>query len=123
MPRVSAAQAAVRALSAFKTVRPNAFWCKSTFFFAFTYSSISLCTSRWFGDRFVMTATFGLRRMEISWKLESSTTATSSGFTSRISGRSGRPMLPPRCTVLPAAFSISAMTDVVVVLPSLPVTA
>ena len=35
----------------------------------------------------------------------------------------GVPMLPPSQTVLPAARSISAMTVVVVVLPSLPVTA
>ena len=70
-----------------------------------------------------MTATSGLRRIEMSWKLESSTTATSSGAISSISGSSGRPMLPPRWTVFPAAFSISAMIVVVVVLPSLPVTA
>ena len=61
--------------------------------------------------------------MEMSWKLESSTTAQSSGWMDSISGSRGLPMLPPRWTVLPWAFSSSAMMEVVVVFPSLPVTA
>ena len=65
----------------------------------------------------------GSRRMEISWKLESSTTAQSSGRMDSISGSKGLPMFPPRWTVFPWAFKNSAMMEVVVVLPSLPVTA
>ena len=41
----------------------------------------------------------------------------------RLDTAAGWPMLPPTWTVLPAAFSSSAMMVVVVVLPSLPVTA
>ena len=93
------------------------------FFFESMYSCMSLWTSRWLGERFVTTATSGLSRMEMSWKLESSTTATSSGAMVSISGSRGLPMLPPRCTVLPWAFKSSAMMEVVVVFPSLPVTA
>ena len=39
------------------------------------------------------------------------------------SGSKGRPMLPPTCTLYPAALSSSEIMVVVVVLPSLPVTA
>ena len=93
------------------------------FFWHRLYSCISLWMSRWLGDRLVTTATSGLLRMEINWKLESSTTATSSGATRSISGRSGRPMFPPRWTFFPAAFKNSETMVVVVVFPSLPVTA
>ena len=111
-------------MPAFNTVREKAPWCSRMFFLASIYSCISLCTSRWLGERFVTTATSGLSRMEISWKLESSTTAQSSGWMDSISGSRGLPMLPPRWTVLPWAFSSSAMMEVgVVVFPSLPVTA
>ena len=61
--------------------------------------------------------------MEISWKLESSATTTWSGEMDSISGSRGLPIFPPRCTVLPSAFKNSERRVVVVVLPSLPVTA
>ncbi len=61
--------------------------------------------------------------MDISWKLESSTTAASFSEILSISGKSGLPIFPPRWTVLPAALSISEIIVVVVVFPSLPVTA
>ena len=72
---------------------------------------------------FVTTAVSGLWRIEMSWKLESSTTAASSGPMESISGSRGLPMFPPRWTRLPAAFKNSDTIVVVVVLPSLPVTA
>ena len=84
---------------------------------------MSLWWSRWFGVTLVTTATLGLLRMLMSWKLESSTTASSPGSISARMGSSARPMLPPRCTFLPAAVSMAAMRLVVVVLPSEPVTA
>ena len=92
------------------------------FFLAAMYSSIVPCTSKWFGVTLVTTAISGLCRIESSWNEESSTTAMSSGFTVSSSGNSARPMLPPKCTVLPLCRSISAIRLVVVVLPSLPVT-
>ena len=61
--------------------------------------------------------------MLISWKLESSTTATSVAAMASTTGSNARPRLPPRCTVYPAASNIFAMSVVVVVLPSEPVTA
>ena len=84
---------------------------------------MSLCISRWLGVMLVITAMSGLRRIEISWKLESSTTAKSFSRTSSMSGSSARPILPPRCTRYPASFRISEIRVVLVVLPSLPVTA
>ena len=71
----------------------------------------------------VTTATRGLLRILMSWKLDSSTTATSSGATSGSMGSSAAPMLPPKCTRRPAALNISLIRVVVVVLPSEPVTA
>ena len=61
--------------------------------------------------------------MVISWKELSSSTARSVGAMSGVSHSSGRPMLPPRWTVRPAASRSFAMMVVVVVLPSEPVTA
>lgn len=61
--------------------------------------------------------------MVISWNELSSTTAKSSGRISAARGRSGVPMLPPSQTVFPACSRIFAMSVVVVVLPSEPVTA
>ena len=87
------------------------------------YSCISLWWSRWLGVTFVTTATFGLRRMLMSWKLDSSTTATASGVTSASWGSSAAPMLPPKKTLRPAASNILEISVVVVVLPSEPVTA
>ena len=71
----------------------------------------------------VMTATSGDLRIEIIWKLDSSTTARSSGPICSMRGSSGNPMLPPKKTLKPCAFKNSAITEVVVVLPSEPVTA
>ena len=71
----------------------------------------------------VMRARWGLRRMSISWKELSSTTAKSSFFIWRHRGSRGVPILPPSHTVLPEAFSISLTRVVVVVFPSEPVTA
>ena len=51
----------------------------------------------------VTTAIFGLWCLLMSWKLDSSTTATSSGRTSGSMGSRAAPMLPPRCTLRPAA--------------------
>ena len=87
------------------------------------YSCMSLWWSRWLGVTLVTTATLGLRRMLMSWKLDSSTTATASGVTAPSWGSSAAPMLPPRKTLRPAASIILAMRVVVVVLPSEPVTA
>lgn len=75
------------------------------------------------GVTLVTTATLGLLRMLISWKLESSTTAISAGVTSGSWGSRAAPMLPPRNTLRPAASNILAIRVVVVVLPSEPVTA
>ena len=61
--------------------------------------------------------------MVMSWKELSSSTAMSSAFMPPVSDSSGWPMFPPRWTVFPAARSSSAMMVVVVVFPSLPVTA
>ena len=71
----------------------------------------------------VTTATLGERCMLMSWKLDSSTTATASGVTSASWGSSAAPMLPPKNTRRPAASNILAIRVVVVVLPSEPVTA
>ena len=68
------------------------------------------------------TATLGLCPMVISWKEDSSTTATSSGVMPDTSGSRGRPILPPRYTLYPASLRNSLIRVVVVVLPSLPVT-
>ena len=75
------------------------------------------------GARLVTTATWGLRFISISWKELSSTTAKSLARISRTLGSRGVPILPPTQTVLPAAFSISDTSVVVVVLPSEPVMA
>ena len=61
--------------------------------------------------------------MVSSWKELSSTTAQSPGRIASASPSSGRPIFPPRWTVWPAAWSRRAMMVVVVVFPSLPVTA
>ena len=113
---------AVTSLSAFSTTRSPVFWNRIRLRLASIYSAMSVCQSRWLGATLVMTATCGLCAMRVSWKLDSSTTTTWSGCTFSISGSSGRPMLPPRCTVLPDASSSPAMMVVVVVLPSDPVT-
>ena len=93
------------------------------FFLAAMYSSMDLWTSRWLGARLVITAMSGLCSMVMSWKEDSSSTAMSPGSMPSTSGSRGRPMLPPTYTLFPAALSSSAMMVVVVVLPSLPVTA
>lgn len=71
----------------------------------------------------VTTAVEGERVIFISWKEESSATAKSSGPIS--SSRANRffPILPPRNTRLPLFSSSFAVSVVVVVFPSLPVTA
>ena len=84
---------------------------------------MDLWMSRWLGERLVNTAMSGLVWSVISWKEDSSNTATSSGDISPASDSNGLPMLPPRWTVYPAFFSISEIRVVVVVFPSLPVTA
>ena len=61
--------------------------------------------------------------MVISWKELSSTTAQSVGRMLSASASRGCPILPPRWTVCPAASSSLAIMVVVVVFPSLPVTA
>ena len=65
----------------------------------------------------------GLFFMVISWKELSSSTAQSVGAMAAASLSSGWPMFPPTWTVRPARRSSSEMMVVVVVLPSLPVTA
>ena len=61
--------------------------------------------------------------MLMSWKLDSSTTATASEVTSASWGSSAAPMLPPKKTLRPAASNILEISVVVVVFPSEPVTA
>ena len=87
------------------------------------YSSMLLWTSRWFGARFVTTATSAELVIVISWNELSSTTAKSSGDISFASGSNGWPMFPPIQTFFPACSRIFAINVVVVVLPSEPVTA
>ena len=60
--------------------------------------------------------------MVSSWKELNSTTAQSVGRMASAPLSSGRPILPPRWTVCPAASRRRAMMVVVVVFPSLPVT-
>ena len=61
--------------------------------------------------------------MVISWNEDSSSTTLSPGSISPASTSSGLPILPPTWTVRPEARRSSAIIVVVVVLPSLPVTA
>ena len=68
-PLVSSPKEAVISLSKFDAVRENPVWWAKMFFLASMYSAISLWTSRWLGATLVTTATLGLDRMEISWKL------------------------------------------------------
>ena len=70
--------------------------CVHMLAFAARYSAISVCQFRWLGERVVTAARSGERRMVINWKLDSSSTATSSAVISSTSGRSGVPMFPPR---------------------------
>ncbi len=75
------------------------------------------------GVTLVTTATWGLTRMLINWKLDSSTTATAlGGHICQRWGSSAAPMLPPRNTLRPAASNILEIS-VVVGLLSEPVTA
>ena len=71
---------------------------------------------------FVIAATFGDCLIEISWKLESSNTATSLSDIVSTIGRRALPIFPPIWTRLPSALSISLIRVVVVVFPSEPVT-
>ena len=122
-PLQSACMARVMSFSYPSTARQGGVWYSRMLRLASIYSCISLWWSRWLGVTLVTTATVGLLRILMSWKLDSSTTATSVGATSGSMGSSGAPMLPPRWTVRPAALNISLMRVVVVVLPSEPVTA
>ena len=65
------------------------------FSLAWAYSSIDVCTSRWLGERLVNTAMSGLAWRVISWKEDSSRTATSSFPILSASERRGFPMFPP----------------------------
>ena len=93
------------------------------FSLAATYSSMDLWMSRWLGARLVTTAMRGLRSMVISWKEDSSSTAQSSFTIPGTSASSGWPIFPPTNTRCPARSISWEMMVVVVVLPSLPVTA
>ncbi|CDD02511.1 unknown [Ruminococcus sp. CAG:382] len=71
---------------------------------------------------FLSTAVSGEISILMSWNDESSHTAMSSGVISSRRQKRFTPIFPPRNTFLPADSSIFAISVVVVVLPSLPVT-
>ena len=62
-------------------------------------------------------------RIDSSWNDETSATTQSPGSADVVSRISALPMLPPTCTVLPAAANSAPTSAVVVVLPFVPVTA
>ena len=62
-------------------------------------------------------------RIDSSWNDDTSATTQSSAAAFAVSRISALPMLPPTCTVLPAAANSAPTSAVVVVLPFVPVTA
>ena len=61
--------------------------------------------------------------MSCSWKLDSSSASQSGGSALRATSQTGRPMLPAVSARTPAAVIRCPISDVVVVLPLVPVIA
>jgi len=109
-------------LSKLSTSLSSADWYLKIFFLADTYSSMDLCTSRWLGEhchnRNIRAFSHG-----VQLKLLSSRTTLSVSFISSILLSKGMPIFPPSQHLYPCSFSMLYISVVVVVLPSLPVTA
>ena len=82
-----------------------------------------MCISKWFGAKFVTTATSTGKFIVISWKLDNSNTTIWFSSISSILENKGVPIFPPTQVLYPWASNNLDIIVVVVVFPSEPVIA